>query len=603
MKVEIQIRFAKGRMETVMIPRCEHPRPDLYRDGWLSLNGIWEFDFWNKKSFDGYDPNMTLTKEITVPFCPESTLSGIADTGEHLGAIYKRSFTLTQKFNRKRTFLHIGACDYFTRVYINGNFAGEHKGGYTPISLDITDLIVSGENFVSIITLDDTKDPSQPSGKQTMTGKSHGCFYTTTTGIWQTVWLEARDASHTVKYNAIPHIDEKSVTLELDFSAAAIGNCAEVIASYEGKEMGKASFEITAEKDSVTLPLAKLHLWEAGCGRLYDLKISVGDNDTLNGYFGMREAKIENGKFTLNGKEIFLRFVLDQGFYPDGIYTAPSDDALRGDIELSMRLGFNGARLHQKVFEPRFLYHADKLGYMVFGEFPNWGLDHTDINNKDTFLAEWREAVERDISHPAIIGWCPFNETWDKDGRRQSDEMIDAAYYLTKSIDKTRIVITNSGSEQSLADPLATDAYDIHDYEQSPDKFSGYYEGAKGGIIKCQLWRKSPERQIYNGLPIFLSEYGGIKWTDDQASRSAIQASNPDRTAAWGYGEEVRSEEEFFTRLGGLTKVIVENGSFIGFCYTQLTDVEQEQNGVVKYDRSSKFPAEKFAEVFTYKAN
>ena len=592
-----------------MIPRCEHPRPDLFREGFVNLNGKWEFDFWDKKSFDGYDPNMPLTREITLPFCPESALSGIADKSEHLGATYRKEFVLPDIFKEKRTFLHFGASDYFTRVYINGKFVGEHKGGYTPFSFDITELIIEGENLISVIALDDTKSTRQPTGKQTKTGRSYGCYYTTTTGIWQTVWLESRDAAHTVRYNAIPDISDRSVTVELDFSPDAIGLTADVTASYSGKEMGKASFEIGGEKESITLPLSELHLWEAGCGRLYDLEIKIRcdgvEKDNVRGYFGMREAKIEGGKFTLNGKEVFLRFVLDQGFYPDGIYTAPTDDALKGDIELSMKLGFNGARLHQKVFEPRFLYHADRLGYMVFGEFPNWGLDHTDPENKEIFLTEWREAVMRDISHPSIIAWCPFNETWDKDGRRQCDDMIDSAYYLTKSIDTSRIVITNSGSHQSELDPLATDAYDIHDYEQNPEKLYNNYKDAKDGIIKCQLWRQDSKRQKYNGLPIFLSEYGGIKWTDEQAKRlvGGRSPKEQDHTVSWGYGTEVCTEDEFFTRLGGLTKVILDNGSFIGYCYTQLYDVEQEQNGVLKYDRSEKFPAEKFAEIFTYKAN
>ena len=591
-----------------MIPRCEHPRPDLYRDGWLNLNGKWEFDFWDKKSTEGYDPKTKLSKEINVPFCPESTLSGIADKNEQCGVRYKKAFTLPDFFKGKRVFLHFGASDYFTRVYINGIFAGEHKGGYTPFTFDVTELVLEGENYISVIALDDTRSSKQPTGKQTKTGKSYGCYYTTTTGIWQTVWLEARDDAHTVRYNAIPHIKEQSVTLELDFSSGAVGLCADLTATYSGKEMGRASFEIRSEKESITLPLSELHLWEVGCGRLYDLKICIKDGtvtkDTLTGYFGLREVKLEDGKFTLNGKSVFLRFVLDQGFYPDGIYTAPTDGALESDILLSMELGFNGARLHQKVFEPRFLYHADKLGYMVFGEFPNWGLDHTDPENKDTFLAEWQEAVGRDISHPSIIAWCPFNETWDKNGRTQCDDMIDSAYYLTKSIDKTRPVITNSGSHQSSLDPNATDAYDIHDYEQNPERLYNNYKDAKDGIIKCQLWRNDPERQKYNGKPIFLSEYGGIKWTDEQAKRlvGGRSAKEQDDTVSWGYGTEVSTDDEFFARLGGLTKVIVDNGYFIGYCYTQLYDVEQEQNGALKYDRTEKFPAEKFAEIFTYES-
>jgi len=241
-----------------MIPRCEHPRPDLFRNEWLCLNGEWNFDFWYGKTADGYDPNATPLRTITVPFCPESPLSGIGDVTEHDGAIYKRSFTLPASFDGKRTFLHFGACDYFTRVYINGKFAGEHKGGYTPFSFDITDMLSDGENTISLIALDDVKSPKQPTGKQTKTGKSYGCFYTVTTGIWQTVWLEARGSAHTVRYNAIPNVADKSVTLEIDFSKEAVGHTVTVLSIYEGKATGEVSAMIDAPRAKITLPLSEL---------------------------------------------------------------------------------------------------------------------------------------------------------------------------------------------------------------------------------------------------------------------------------------------------------------------------------------------------------
>ena len=289
----------------------------------------------------------------------------------------------------------------------------------------------------------------------------------------------------------------------------------------------------------------------------------------------------------INGKTVYGRFVLDQGFYPDGIITAPSDNALKFDIESSMACGFNGARLHQKVFEPRFLYHADTHGYMVWAEAGNWGFDYTEFANIENFLPEWMEEIERDFSHPSIIGWCPFNETWDKHGRQHSIALIDMVYDITKALDNTRPVIANSGSYPTTR----TDVHDVHDYEQDPDTFRSYYAEMDKKILKDQLYRMNPKRQVYKDeLPVFVSEYGGIKWVmcNDES--------------AWGYGKSVADENEFFERLKGLTDVMLENPNIFAYCYTQLTDVEQEQNGLLTYDRQFKFPAEKYHAIFAKKA-
>jgi len=292
-------------------------------------------------------------------------------------------------------------------------------------------------------------------------------------------------------------------------------------------------------------------------------------------------------KFLLNGKSVFQRLVLDQGFYPDGIWTAPTEEALVKDIQCGFDAGFNGARLHQKVFEPRFLYHADRLGYMVWDELGNWGLDTTLDENIYNFLPEWMEEVERDFSHPSVIGWCPTNETWDKHGRQQSNKLLDLVYDVTKAMDKTRPVITSSGSYPTER----TDVHDVHDYEQDPEKFAYNYSEIEKGIVRDQLYRRDPRRQICKThLPIFVSEYGGIKWVMGEDA------------SAWGYGVSVKSEDEFFARLKGLTDAMLDNKDIFGYCYTQLTDVEQEQNGVLTYDRQFKFPAEKYAAVFGKKA-
>ena len=575
------------------IPRCEHPRPDRKRDAWINLNGVWDFEIDNakvglEKRFFERD---SLDMKINVPFTAEARLSGIGHTDFMYAVWYRRDISIPAEWKGKRVILHIDACDHTTTVFVNGKRAGKHKGGYTPFAFDITDLLAEEGNYVTVYAEDDVRSKKQFSGKQSSLLASHGCSYTRTTGIWQTVWLEAVETAHIESYKIFANVTDSSVTIETITNPASAGACLKITAYYEGKEMGSAETTVNSTSSTVKINLAEKHLWEVGCGRLYDLRFELskdGKTDVLCGYFGLREVILSKEKgLQINGKTVFGRFVLDQGFYPEGVITAPSDADLIYDIEASMACGFNGARLHQKVFEPRFLYHADRLGYMVFGEAGNWGFDHTEFENLQYFLTEWLEEVERDFSHPSLIGWCPFNETWDKDGKKQSIPLIDAIYDITKAIDKTRPVIANSGSFPTSR----TDVHDVHDYEQDPEKFRYNYSEIGDGIVRDQLYRRDPKRQVYNtALPVFVSEYGGIKW---------VMSSD---ATAWGYGKSVTTEDEFFTRLEGLTDALLENPYIFGYCYTQLTDVEQEQNGVMTYDRHLKFPAEKFRAVFAKKA-
>ncbi len=574
------------------IPRSEHPRPDRQRENWLCLNGLWDFEIDNAKNgiYRQYYLRPSLEKKILVPFCPESKLSGVGETDFMNAVWYRRNFDIPESMTGKRIILHIDACDYETNVYINGKYAGNHLGGYTPFEFDITDLIVAECNYITLYVQDDIRSTRQISGKQSHSLDSYGCFYTRTTGIWQSVWLEAVPDAYIKDYRVYPNISDPSVTLSVRTSRESVGAELKVAAFFDGKAVGEASAVINSCETAVTVNLSEKHLWKVGEGNLYTLKFTLAKDsqtDEMSGYFGLREVALTKEGLKINGETVFGRFVLDQGFYPDGIYTAPTDEALIFDIEASMQCGFNGARLHQKVFEPRFLYHADRLGYMVWAECGNWGLDHTDPDNIYNFLPEWLEEVERDFSHPSVIGWCPFNETWDIDGRRQSNKMIDLVYMATKSIDNTRPTITNSGSFPVIR----TDAHDVHDYEQDADKFSEYYSQIKDGIIQDPLYRTYKNRQKYDkNLPVFVSEYGGIKW-----------ALNKD-ASAWGYGKDVKSEYEFFERLRGLTDVMLSNPYIFGFCYTQLYDVEQEQNGLLTYDREFKFSKEKFYAVFSKKA-
>ena len=576
------------------IPRCEHPRPDRLRQDWLNLNGVWDFEIDNAKV--GLEKNFhkrdSLSQKINVPFSPETVLSGIGHTDFMNAVWYRRNIDIPAEWAGKRVILHIDACDHTTRVFVNGKSVGApHKGGYTSFAYDITDALGEKDNYITVYAEDDILSGKQFAGKQSTKLNSYGCFYTRTTGIWQTVWLEAVETAHVLSYKVYPNISKPSVVIETATVGTQSDDTLCIKAYFEGKLMGSATTKMASATTVMEIELAEAHLWECGNGRLYDLvfELTSGEKvDVMNGYFGLREVKLtkENG-LQINGKTVFGRFVLDQGFNPEGVITAPTDEALKFDIEASMACGFNGARLHQKVFEPRFLYHADKLGYMVWAEAGNWGFDHTNFANLENFLSEWLEEMERDFSHPSIIGWCPFNETWERNGHPQSISLIDAVYDITKAIDTTRPVVATSGSFPTTR----TDVHDVHDYEQDPETFKSYYAEMDKGIARDQLHRSNSHRQVYKTeLPVFMSEYGGIRWVMDEEN------------AGWGYGASVLSEDEFFARLEGLTDAILENPHFFAFCYTQLTDVEQEQNGLLTYDRRFKFPVEKYARIFGKKS-
>ena len=459
-----------------MIPRAEHPRPDRQRVEWLSLNGEWDFEIDNAKvgKYKNFQNRESLDGKITVPFCPESKLSGVAHTDFINAVWYTRKIDVPENWAGKRVILHLDACNHTTTVFVNGKRVGEHFGGYTSFAFDITSYL-GEENRVTVYAESDLQSGKQLSGKQSRVLESRGCYYTRTTGIWQTVWLEAVNEAYVRSYKAYPNIDTASVNLEVLMSEVSLGGKLTVEAYYEGKLVGTGACEVSSTSTWLGIALSERHLWEVGCGRLYDLVFKLekdGKTDEMTGYFGLREVSLsKKGGLQINGKTVFGRFVLDQGFYPDGIITAPSDEALIFDIEASMACGFNGARLHQKVFEPRFLYHADKRGYMVWAETGNWGFDHTIDSNIYYMLPEWIEEVERDFSHPSVIGWCPFNETWDRDGRRHSIPLIDTVYDVTKAIDKTRPVIAVSGCWPTTR----TDVHDVHDYEQDPVKYQANY--------------------------------------------------------------------------------------------------------------------------------
>lgn len=570
--------------------RSEHPNPQWERKSWRSLNGEWDFEFdFGKSSIDKelYKTD-GLKGKIIVPFCPESELSGVGYKDFIPAVSYMKKIEISEEALNGRVILHFGAVDYETVLYVNDEFVGSHSGGYTSFEFDITDKIVIGENKIFLYVEDDVRSGKQCAGKQSDKEYSYGCSYTRTTGIWQSVWLEFVPVNY-IKF-ARYYTDATNGSINIVGEVCGCGELS-IKTSYKGAPMGEVTIKANGVF-AVTISLAEKHLWEVGNGRLYDLEFSF-DKDYVKSYFGLREIAIEGNRFLINGKSVFQRLVLDQGYYPKGIYTAQSEEELEKDIKLSLDAGFNGARLHEKVFEPRFLYHADRMGYLVWGEYPNWGLKiFDDANVLSDILSGWTEAVDRDFNHPSIICWCPFNETWLYKEKETGGKLLKTIYNYTKKMDSTRPCIDTSGHYHVI-----TDIYDIHDYTQDVKKFSGYFEALnETGDFDYDGTdeERAPFFQRFykykKGMPVIVSEYGGIKWDVEQ-----MQDEN--QKISWGYGEAPRTEEEFIERYKGLTECLLSNKNICGFCYTQLYDVEQERNGLYTYGRESKFNMDKIKHV------
>ena len=551
------------------IPRPEHPRPDFERADWLNLNGTWEFEIDSGGSGEarGLVSDKKLAGAITVPFCPESPLSGVGNLDFMDTVWYRKRVKLPRAWEGRRVLLHIGACDYETTVWVNGVEAGQHRGGYVQFTFDIAHALKTGTNEIVVRAADHVRTGLQPGGKQSPQYDSYGCMYRRTTGIWQTVWLEAIGATHLERIAVQPDPDSGRVVIQADVR----GPRAVLRAVVKAGKRVVAETEVPATWRSTVavLNIPEARTWSPADPYLYNLELSIAGNgkelDRVSSYFGFRKVHIEGNKFFLNGKVIFQRLVLDQGFYPKGIYTAPTDRALKKDIQLSMAMGFDGARLHEKVFEPRFLYWADKLGYLCWGEYPNWGIDHSSGEAWENLIGEWVEVLQRDRNHPAIIGWCPTNETPNVQRR----ESVAFLYNATRAIDPSRPIIDTSGYTH-----VVTDVDDNHDYTQDPAEFKKRQDTLKKG----RPFRNHPNDAPYAGQPFICSEYGGIWWNPEQTD-----------ARAWGYGDRPKSAKAFIKRFRGLTDALLDNPAMAGLCYTQLTDVEQEVNGLYTFGRKPKF--------------
>mgnify|MGYP000257844446 FL=1 len=575
------------------IPRPEYPRPDFQREKWLPLNGEWDFSF-DEPIFD---------QKILVPFACETKLSGIHDTSFHNAVWYRRSFSLPEPMHDRQILLHFGAVDYTCRLWVNDQFIREHTGGQCGFSADITDALnASGENVIVLEARDDPADLEMPRGKQYWKPESESIFYTRTTGIWQSVWLEAVSPMHLCSCRITPLFDERSVRFSYALSAAPQHVTLTAEITFRGKTAGAVSVTPTSARGAFDWQIDQSALsawnyqedlvWTPEQPNLFDVTFRILEHgcevDAVQSYFGMRKVSIQNGQFLLNNRPYYQKLVLDQGYWPESLLTAPSDEAFIRDIELTKAMGFNGVRKHQKVEDPRYLYHADRMGLLVWGEIGAAYLYSEQY--ADRIYREWLDVLRRDYNHPCIVVWTPLNESWgvqeiETDPRQQAHS--EAMVAITKSMDTTRLVVDNDGWEHTNGDLLT-----IHDYSPSGEMLRAHL-GSMDAILALRPAQRAlfVGRHAYAGQPILLSEFGGVKFVPGTEAQHS-----------WGYCE-ADSCAAFAGKLRELFDAVRACPLVDGYCYTQLTDVETEQNGLLTYDRTPKLPLETICAILNGRTN
>lgn len=588
-------QFADAATRT---PRPEYPRPQFVRRDWMNLNGVWEFAFDDAE--EGRKQrwyNQKLARQIVVPFPYQSELSGINDKAIHEVVWYARDFEVPDEWRAGDLLLHFGAVDYQTTVWVNGQEVGHNQGGHVPFTFDIAPYLKEGGNRLTL-RVEDRQDARQPRGKQSVTGVPHDIDYYCTTGIWQTVWLEPAPSIRIEELNITTQADMNQVEILVYLHAPSATWRVEVEALEHGQTVAHAEERIAIATGRLTISIPYAKLWSYDQPNLYDLRVRLYDAgnllDEVNSYFGMRSIELSNGQLILNGAPVYLKMVLDQGYWREGILAAPSDESYQADIGWTKMLGFNGARKHQKIEDPRYLYWCDRLGLLVWEEMPNaraWS-----SQAEERLDAEWRRAVRRDYNHPCIVAWVPVNESmgFPKLGHRLHQgqyAFIERMVAITRRLDATRPVIDNDGWEHTDI----TDICAIHDYTPTAERLHARYQNMlERGALPETVW--IGERPLfargskYRGQPIVLSEVGGflIVPTDVPEER---------RDMLYQFYGSVNDAEELLNKYRDLMQGIASLKFLSGFCYTQLTDIEQEINGLLTYERQPKISVEEIAEI------
>jgi beta-galactosidase/beta-glucuronidase len=580
------------------LPRPEYPRPQFARSLWFNLNGEWEFAFddANQGLNEAWHDGRELPQRIIVPFAYQTLLSGVNDKAIHEIVWYARSFEIPDLFHKRDLLLNFGAVDYACTVWVNGQEVGHNRGGHVPFQFDIAPYLQPGKNRLTV-RVEDRQDPEQPRGKQSHTGLPESIDYYCTTGIWQTVWLEPVPSIRIEELRMVTHSKRNLLELTVFLHAPSAAWRVEVEVLEQGKRVaiGEDQTAVATGRLAITIPYAK-H-WSPESPHLYDLQVRLYDGDKLldeiGSYVGMRGIELREGKFLLNGKPTYLKLVLDQGYWPEGYLTAPSEEALQTDIGWVKLFGFNGVRKHQKIEDPRWLYWCDRLGLLVWEEMPNareWS-----PKAEDQLSAEWQNAVRRDYNHPCIVAWVPVNESMGFPGLGQEHAgqyaFIERMVRVTRRLDSTRPVIDNDGWEHTDI----TDICAIHDYTPTAEKLSARYESmARAGELPLKVWVSDKplfaRGSRYRRQPIVLSEVGGFL---------AIPKDTPaeKRDMLYQFYDSFETLEELLEKYRDLMAGIASLKFVAGFCYTQLTDIEQEINGLLTYDRQPKLMAEDVAAI------
>lgn len=583
--------------------RNEYPRPRLVRDRWLGLNGNWRFAFddGDQGLREGWHANPeALDMTINVPYSYQTPASGINVQEHHSIVWYARDFDIPADWLQDRILLNFGAVDYEATVWVNGRVAGTHRGGYVPFSLDIAGLVQEGANQLVVRVVDEPRI-DQPRGKQTARKGPWACWYTPVTGIWQSVWLEPVHQAHITDLHLVPDIDSQSLKVEYELSRVDEGMSMELVASFGDEEVATVNVPIPPrfhgwsdvtpiDIGELQIPIPSPKLWSPEHPHLYDLVVRLRKDgqivDEVRSYFGMRKVEIVGSEFYLNNRRYYQRLVLDQGYWQEGLYTAPSIEAIRQDVELTKAMGFNGARKHQKIEDPYYYYYCDQLGLLVWSEMPA-AYEYSERAAQQV-TAEWQKAVLRDRSHPSIVAWVPVNESWGVDQLKykanpRAEAHLMALYYATHALDGTRPVISNDGWQHAL-----TDLITIHEYTQDWQDLKARQDAFFADRLATTFSHGQPTLLPgYDSLdaPVLVTEFGGVKVDEQQAE-------------GWGYGKAATSYTEMAERIRDLVKAITDNPAIQGFCYTQLTDVQQEVNGLLTIDRQPKVDVELLKEIF-----
>jgi beta-galactosidase/beta-glucuronidase len=584
-------------MENIVLESADtiatHPRPQLTRERWTDLGGEWGFayDDAGRGIDEGWlERAAPFTRTIQVPFPPESPASGVGDTSFHPVVWYRRAFDDPRSNGDERLLLHCGAVDYRAHVWVNGRLVATHEGGHTPFSADITPALRSnGEQVVVIRAEDAPEDLAQPRGKQDWEERPHRIWYDRTTGIWQPVWLEPVAPVHIATLRWTPDLDRGLLGLAVTLSRPGDAPLhvrvrlrlhEQVLADDTYLVQGAGLQRDIALDPGAMRMSGERVLWTPETPNLADATITVLDDegtvDEARSYVGLRSVGVANGRFLLNGRPYYLRLALEQGYWPQSHLAAPSDDALRREVELAKGLGFNGVRIHQKVEDPRFLYWCDRLGLVVWGEMANaYVFSRAAV---ERLTREWLEVLDRDYNHPCIVAWVPLNESWgvpNLAGDPAQRTYVQGLYYLTKTLDPTRPAIGNDGWEH-----LVGDIYGVHDYTfegQALRERYGSVEAVERTLREVQPQQHAVTLPGYRraGEPIMITEFGGI-------------SLRPGEDEPWFGYATVTSREQFLAKYRELVEAILDSPAIAGFCYTQLTDTQQETNGLLTADREPK---------------